>query len=318
LWGRRSIAEAETAFRDAVAVLEALVGDTAAPSHRHDLGKTLNFLGVLLFDSKRPADAEPVFRKGFAVQEALAAEFPDRMDYLREAGAMVFNVGNTLDARGRTAEALPFFRKALDTQIAAAAKEPNPIGRRYLSQSLRAVSRAAVVLGDHREAAARGADLVKFADGDAEWAFQAGRVYLGAADAVRKDATLDPAARARVEREYAAAAVEALRASTARPESPLERTLALGVALVRAEQWQQGADVLARAHDGGEDLGAFEWLLVAKAQHRLGRADEARAAYDRAASLEEALDEDALRLRAEVASLLGVPADAAPTPPGAK
>jgi tetratricopeptide (TPR) repeat protein len=83
----------------------------------------------------------------------------------------------------------------------------------------------------------------------------------------------------------------------------------LGVSYYRAGQWENAIGALEQAAEARLIDDSFDWFYFAAAHHQLGRADQARASYDRALEAMESQRPGNLRLqrlRDEVARLLGL------------
>src|SRR5262249_38664781 len=69
-------AEAASAFRSAIGILQKLLAAPATLSQRQLLIDTYRELGLLLQHSQEPIEAEAALRAGIALAEKLVAEFP--------------------------------------------------------------------------------------------------------------------------------------------------------------------------------------------------------------------------------------------------
>lgn len=102
--GRR--AEADAAYRTALAIREKLVADyPAVPDYRSDLAGCQHNLGLLLNALGRPVEAEAAYRAALALHEKLVAEHPDVPDYRKHLevtsvalATLLVNAGKVTDA----------------------------------------------------------------------------------------------------------------------------------------------------------------------------------------------------------------------------
>ena len=94
------------------------------PDYRHDLAGSHNNLGILLAGLGQGAAAAEQFRKGLAIQEKLAAEFPAVPDYRRNLAGSHNNLGTLLTGLGQRAAAEEQYRKGLAIREKLAADFP--------------------------------------------------------------------------------------------------------------------------------------------------------------------------------------------------
>jgi tetratricopeptide (TPR) repeat protein len=94
--------------------LEALAtAPDASNDCRRDFADTLNQFGVVLWQTDKPAQAEPEFRKALAIQQKLAKDSPGDV-YLRSQEASTRKqMGNVLRATGKLLDAEDEFRGAI-------------------------------------------------------------------------------------------------------------------------------------------------------------------------------------------------------------
>jgi tetratricopeptide (TPR) repeat protein len=118
-------AEAEAAYRQALALQERLTADfPAVPAYRLELASSYNSLGVLLRDLRKWAAAESACRQALALRERLAADFPAMPLYRQELASSHNNLGMLLAALGKRAEAEAAYRQALALRERLAAEFP--------------------------------------------------------------------------------------------------------------------------------------------------------------------------------------------------
>ncbi|HEX4591524.1 MAG TPA: protein kinase, partial [Gemmataceae bacterium] len=100
------------------------------PSYRHDLGKSLNNRGNLLYALGKFDDAESTYRAALTMKGGLAEEFPDVPAYRWEFARTHNSLGLLLKDLGRPDEAEAAFRMALSIQVPLAPKLPDEPARR--------------------------------------------------------------------------------------------------------------------------------------------------------------------------------------------
>jgi serine/threonine protein kinase/Flp pilus assembly protein TadD len=111
------LAEAEAAYRDALALQQQLTADfPTRPDYRQDLARIHGNLGNLLRDTGRVPEAEIAYRDALALQQQLTADFPTRPDYRQELARSYGNLGILFRETGRLAEAEAAYRDALALQ----------------------------------------------------------------------------------------------------------------------------------------------------------------------------------------------------------
>jgi serine/threonine-protein kinase len=117
-------AEAEAAYRAALAILERLAADfPGAFKYRGNLALSHNNLGLLLAGLGRRAEAEAEHRTALALLEKLAADYP-QPNYRRALAGSHGNLGTLLSNLGRQAEAEAEHRAALALREKLAADYP--------------------------------------------------------------------------------------------------------------------------------------------------------------------------------------------------
>jgi tetratricopeptide (TPR) repeat protein len=185
--------------------------------YRQGLAKTHTNLGILLRDTGRTKEAEAAYRDALAVQEKLAADFPNVPDYQND-------VGNTLDemaelarrrkdyhtARRLLEEAQPHLQKALD------ANPRHPFYREVYSDTRRVLAATLLELGEHAAAAAAAAELARVAFEPAGDSYKAAGFLARCIPLAEKDAKLPEARRQELAKSYGDRAVQALRQALAK------------------------------------------------------------------------------------------------------
>jgi serine/threonine protein kinase/tetratricopeptide (TPR) repeat protein len=107
-------ARAESAFRQALSLLEALSGPEypAFPPYRQDLAGVYNNLGILLRNVGRLDEALPIQQKAVDLFEQLVAEFPKDAEYHRHLAASESNLAVLLSALGHHEDALAAMQRS--------------------------------------------------------------------------------------------------------------------------------------------------------------------------------------------------------------
>jgi tetratricopeptide (TPR) repeat protein len=119
-------AEAETAFRQALAVQEKLAAEfPSVPQYRQELGRSHHCMGGLLLELRKFLQAETVFRQALAVREQLAAEFASVPQYRQALGDSHNDLGLVLLNLRRFPQAETAFRQALNIREKQAADFPS-------------------------------------------------------------------------------------------------------------------------------------------------------------------------------------------------
>jgi serine/threonine protein kinase/tetratricopeptide (TPR) repeat protein len=129
--------EAESAYRDALALLQQLAAASPArPDFRRELALSHNNLGILLHETGRLKEAESAHRDALALRKRLAAAFATRPDFRQDLALTHNNLGTLLSATGRLKEAESAHRDALALREKLVAAFPTrPDFRRELASS---------------------------------------------------------------------------------------------------------------------------------------------------------------------------------------
>ena len=133
-----AVAQAETAFREAIDRLKALADEfPSVPEYRQILGDTLHNFGMLLGDIGRLSDEEKIHREALALQERLAADFPTDTRYQRDLARGQYYLGIVLGLLGKPRDAEVAFSAAIALQEKLADGPSSlPEDRENLAESL--------------------------------------------------------------------------------------------------------------------------------------------------------------------------------------
>jgi eukaryotic-like serine/threonine-protein kinase len=102
------------ACKQARADLEALATVPGASNvSRHDFADTLNELGIVLWQTGKPAEAEPEFRTAIAIQQKLADDNPGNTAFRVLLANSRVHLGNVLKLMGKVSDAEAEFRVAM-------------------------------------------------------------------------------------------------------------------------------------------------------------------------------------------------------------
>jgi tetratricopeptide (TPR) repeat protein len=113
--GANHLAEAEQAFREALAIKEKLA-DTfpSIPQYRYELAASLSNLGAVLTSVNRDDEGKTAYQKAIALYERLAADFPADTRYLVTLAGTYSNMGRLIGDQGRLEPALSWTTKAIE------------------------------------------------------------------------------------------------------------------------------------------------------------------------------------------------------------
>jgi eukaryotic-like serine/threonine-protein kinase len=119
------------ACKQARADLEALATVPGASNvSRHDFADTLNELGIVLWQTGKPAEAEPEFRTALAIQQQLADDNPGNTDFCVFLANSRVHLGNVLKLTGKVSDAEAEFRIAMAIYQKLADEKPAVISFR--------------------------------------------------------------------------------------------------------------------------------------------------------------------------------------------
>jgi serine/threonine protein kinase len=153
-FGKR--AEAETAFRQALAILEKLAADfPAVPVYRSNVAVSHCNLGDLLRDLGKRDEAEAAYRQALAIQEKVVADFPAERRYRLSLAYHHASLGILLEGVGKPGEAEVAYRQALAIREKLVADFPAILDyRESLAGSAFALGNVLNVMGKRAEAEA--------------------------------------------------------------------------------------------------------------------------------------------------------------------
>jgi serine/threonine-protein kinase len=171
--------QAEEQFNDALAVYQRLIRPERFP-HRPDykqrLAEAEGRLGMLLFETGRPREAEPHLRAAVKTLEDLAAQYPQVPEYQSDLGTALRNLATGVHSTNR-AEAQRLLERAIHSlQGAYLSNARNPDYRTFLLDAYTALE---VVLRESRDHAglAEAADsLFAFLHDDSQAAVRSARM----------------------------------------------------------------------------------------------------------------------------------------------
>ena len=242
--------------------------------------------------------AETAFRAALEEYEVFVA-FPTQhlspryAQAVRELPGLRTNLVQLLRAAGRGAEADALARRALSYSEALAATKPDlPEGRLLTAQ-------AHELLGEHATAAEVYSAALKRWPSPAHLNKLAWLLATCPDEKVRNPKRVVELARKAVDQQS--------------KEGAFRNTL--GVALYRAGDSAGAVDELTRSGELRKGGDTFAWFFLAMAHHQLGRNDEARKWYGRAAAWVQTNapgDDELARFRTEASAVLGIEAGPAP------
>jgi WD40 repeat protein/tetratricopeptide (TPR) repeat protein len=171
-----SFPEAETAYRDAIRLLEQLVSDYPNSfEHRHERADKMIELAALLREIDRIDEAEKVCRQSLTAREQLAASFSDSPENQSALGTTLHNLAIICAAKAQISEAIAVLHRAIGHQNAARAQLPgHSVFRRSLTDHYSALSELYLRQGSHIDAAKSVTELL-------ETSSESGREYSVAA-----------------------------------------------------------------------------------------------------------------------------------------
>jgi tetratricopeptide (TPR) repeat protein len=195
-------AEAEAAYRQAIALREKLVAEAGArPRHHQELARSYDNLGIVLAELRKPEEAETAFRQALSHQAKLADSSPEAAEYRLELATTRFHLGNLFRLQGRPDQALPWYDVALVLLQPLHQQQLNDAATRDLllrtrwgrAQVLDALKRSAEALADWDRAVELSppADRARQQLGRARARVRAGKAAEAVADA--EALTRDPA-----------------------------------------------------------------------------------------------------------------------------
>ncbi len=124
LMGRHE--EAQTAYRQALQVLDKLVADFPnQPAYRYDLAQALNNLGNSLTTTRAIKEAEQAFQRAIEINQQLVKEFPKALEYRIDLGTHHGNLGNLYVHSDRPEDAEKHLQKSLQIREEVLRIDPN-------------------------------------------------------------------------------------------------------------------------------------------------------------------------------------------------
>ncbi|HEY3394666.1 MAG TPA: tetratricopeptide repeat protein, partial [Lacipirellulaceae bacterium] len=109
------LADAETAFREALAIKEKLAETfPSVPQFSQELARSFSNLGIVLLLLERPVDAQAEYEKSIRIYERLASDFRDVPMYAVEVAGTYSNLGRLLGDQGKVDESLPILTKSIE------------------------------------------------------------------------------------------------------------------------------------------------------------------------------------------------------------
>jgi serine/threonine protein kinase len=314
--------EAEEKIRKVLAIQERLGvdgpgGDKALLAHMYDsLGKLMAAKRKRAGEGLQQnldAESEKLFRRSIQLYESLMEDFPDIEEYRRRVGFVHDHLCSALHGMGRFEEAIAAQRRSIaeeETLLSHQGDSRLMLGGGWgyyeLGSLLQTTGRAQEAADAFREAKARFEK--KAADNPRVPSFPRELAYF---------LTTCPATQFRDLPRAITLAKQALQ------HAPLwsESWYTLGLAEYHAGHWAAAIEALEKSATLGWTLDPSVKFFLAIAHKKLGQEEEARSWYDQAARWMDqrgSRDEELLRLRAEVAALLGLPKQARPSTKSAR
>jgi tetratricopeptide (TPR) repeat protein len=267
--GLRDLPAARQIHEEALALRTQLAAEfPSVPGYRQNQAASHNNLGAVLFDLDDRAGVRQHIEAAHAIKEKLAKDFPLKPVYQQDLALSYSNLGEVLLYVGDKAAARQAIEQALRIRQDLTAAYPGVpdyrkdliTGRCNLGQALEALGDAAGALKAYRDAADEADQLVKDSPGAAAHHALQGYAHKLVADRYKQD------------EKYA----EALPA------------------------YDRAIDILAKAKPSGGEVDARKELRLghqgrAEVLHRLGRHDEAEAAWEQALALTPPAGQWALR-----------------------
>jgi len=291
----RRFTEAEAVYRESLSHLEKLIA--AAPTlpfpRRLQVDHHWDY-ALLQEEAGRPHDAEKALEQTITSAQAMWTEFP-AYAWTPARLALVYNhIGSKYQADGHLSEAEAAYRKAVDVSEKAARVLPHTELRCRLADACLHLS-GLLLLSERPEEAT----------GIFQKIYKAEPISAITCNYVAWRLATDSYVRHRppaIAVEFARKAVE-----LAAEDGTVWNTL--GVAHLRAGNWQESITALQKSMDLRNGGNSFDWFFLSMAHWQLGNQDEARKWYDQAVlwmDKNQPDNEELRRFRAEASDLLSV------------
>jgi serine/threonine protein kinase/Flp pilus assembly protein TadD len=299
--------EAEQVFRKALALAKrSFAADPENDDFRYQLGHIQDFFGRAMLMEGRHEEAESLFRRSIKLNQSLMEDFPDSPEFHRKLGLLHGNLSDSLRAMRRLPEAESCARRAIELWKKPDTSQPDPdetvLGNLY--EKLGVLCHESGRVHDATDAfrhAQASYERASAANPDVFWLlFQYARFLTNC-----------PATQFR---NWERAAVLAKHGLQWAPQSRWGWRI-LGEAGYRSGHWQAAIEALVNATKFSSKDDPALVLFLAMAHWQVGHKREARRLYDEAVGWidrQKSRDEELGRLRAEAASVLGLPKPTAP------
>jgi tetratricopeptide (TPR) repeat protein len=110
------LAEAESAFREELAVQEDLASDFASwPQYREHAAESAWRMGKFLLIANRPDEAEQLLHRALEAMERVVADAPTQSNFRRRLAHQYVAAGDLMGKAGHTTEAEGAYRRAIET-----------------------------------------------------------------------------------------------------------------------------------------------------------------------------------------------------------
>src|SRR5439155_4585382 len=207
------VPEAETVYRQALALFEKLAAES--PSDRHswfNLVALHKKLGELLRASDQEQQAEQAYRQAMPIQEKLIVDFPDVPEYQTDLAGTLRDLATLAHRRHELPAASQWLRGAIEHQQAALKLRPdNTAFRQALCQSWGNLTSILVQLGEHGAAAEAADEFSRLFPESADNHYVATCFLARCARLAEQDSQLTPDKRRAAAQTYADQAMNQLR-----------------------------------------------------------------------------------------------------------
>jgi serine/threonine protein kinase/Flp pilus assembly protein TadD len=291
----RRFKEAEPVYRESLTHLEKLIAEAPTlPYARRLLVEHHWDYALMLEDARRPQDAEKALQQAITGAEAMRTEFPSDAWASARLACVHNHVGNKHQIEGRFAEAEAAFRKALDLSEKSVRALPHAELRYRLGDSCVNLGLLLMMRGRQEEAIRIFRNLLEVEPispitcNNVAWRL-----------AIEPDPKLRPPG----------IALEFARKGVALAAEDGKAWNTLGVAQLRAENWEESIKGLQKSMELRKGGDSCDWFFLAMAHWHLGNKDEARRWFDQGVGWmdkNQPENEELQRFRAEAAELLGL------------